>query len=583
MNKKLSILGGIKVLSKYINKHRQNFILFYIGWLFDSILTVISPITFAIMIDEIIYYKNIDGFLKVSLVFVIMSLFSCILYFFIYAEHHYLMSMYTFDIKLDIFKKMQSMKASYMTNAKTGDIITMLMSDADECMHFIIRNVIHPTNAILKGIIYIAYIYIISFKAGLIVTVFLPLSAYLTFKLSKKIRVHTDFQRELSGNYISWLFEILKGLTDIKLLCAQRTVRGTFTKKQRKLCDVNVKTSISNLLCSKAIEFINLLLQLSIYGVCAYLAFSGQITIGSVIVLVSFVFTLKDDILLGLVRRYIDAQSRLTRIERIKNFLSQNDESTWPGKNELMVSHGNINFSNICFSYNVSNQILKNFSANIPAGSHIAIVGKSGCGKTTLISLLTGMYKVASGKILIDDQDIYDCSLKSIRKNIGIVQQEILLFDGTILENLLLGNPKAKEQDIWEACNRAGIADFIETLPNKLNTIIGKDGVGLSGGQRQRLAIARIYLKNPAIIVFDEATSSLDLETEKIIHEAWQNLLKGRTAIVIAHRLSSVLLCDNVVLLEDGKVKALGEPKKLMQENLPFKKLFNIKEAFQGV
>lgn len=583
MNKKLTILGGIKVLSKYIKKHRQNFILFYIGWLFDSILTVISPITFAIMIDEIIYYKNIDGFLKVSLVFVIMSLFSCILYFFIYAEHHYLMSMYTFDIKLDIFKKMQSMKAAYMTSAKTGDIITMLMGDTEECMHFIIRNVIHPTNAILKGIIYIAYIYIISFKAGVIVTVFLPLSAYLTFKLSKKIRVHTDRQRELSGNYISWLFEILKGLTDIKLLCAQRTVRSTFTKQQRKLCDVNIKTSIWNLLCNKAIEFINLLLQLSIYGVCAYLAFSGQITIGSVIVLVSFVFTLKDDILLGLVSSYIDAQSRLTRIERIKNFLSQNDESAWPGKNELMVSHGNINLSNISFSYNASNPILKDFSANIPSGSHIAIVGKSGCGKTTLISLLTGMYKIASGKIIIDGQDIYDCSLKSIRKNIGIVQQDILLFDGTILENLLLGNPKAKEKDVWKACKRAGIASFIEALPNKLNTIIGKAGVGLSGGQRQRLAIARIYLKNPAIIVFDEATSSLDLETEKIIHEAWKNLLKGRTAIVIAHRLSSVLLCDSAVLLEDGKVKALGPPKKLMQENLPFKKLFNIKEVFQGV
>lgn len=583
MNKKLTILGGIKVLSKYIKKHRQNFILFYIGWLFDSILTVISPITFAIMIDEIIYYKNIDGFLKVSLVFVIMSLFSCILYFFIYAEHHYLMSMYTFDIKLDIFKKMQSMKAAYMANAKTGDIITMLMSDAEECMHFIIRNVIHPTNAILKGIIYIAYIYIISFKAGIIVTIFLPISAYLTFNLSKKIRVHTDLQRELSGNYISWLFEILKGLTDIKLLCAQRTVRSAFTNQQRKLCDVNVKTSASNLLCSKAIEFINLLLQLSIYGVCAYLAFTGQITIGSVIVLVSFVFTLKDEILLGLVRSHIDAQSRLTRIERIRNFLSQNDENAWQGKNELTVSHGNINFSNIHFSYNASNPILKDFSVNIPSGSHIAIVGKSGCGKTTLISLLTGMYKVASGKILIDGQDIYDCSLKSIRKNIGIVQQDILLFDGTILENLMLGNPKAIEADIWEACKRAGIDNFIEALPNKLNTIIGKAGVGLSGGQRQRLAIARIYLKNPAIIVFDEATSSLDIETEKIIHEAWKNLLKGRTAIVIAHRLSSVLLCDSAVLLDAGKVKALGEPKKLMQENLPFKKLFNVKEVFEGV
>lgn len=582
MNKTLNILGGIIALSKYIKKHRRNFILFYIGWFFDSILTVITPIMFAIMIDEIVYYKNLDVFLRVSLVFVIMSIFSCVLYFFIYTQHHYLMSMYTFDIKLDIFKKMQSMKASYMSNAKTGDIINTLLGDTGECMHFVIRNVIHLVNGILKGLFYITYIYIISIQAGIVVTLFLPFAVYSTFKFSKRIREHTDKQRELYGGYVSWLFEILKGLSDIRLLCAQRTIRKDFTKHLRNLFNVNIKTSISNLSSDKIMEFINLLIQLSIYGICAYLALNGKITIGSVMVLVSFVFTLKDNTIFWLVRSLIDAQSRLTRIARIKQFLCEDDENSWAGKRELIVAGGNIEFRNIEFSYDKENSILQDFSVYIPSGSHIAFVGKSGCGKTTLASLLIGMYEVENGAIFIDSQSITDCNLKSIRRNIGIVQQDILIFDTTIRDNLLLGNPKANDYELWEACSKAGIAEHFESLPEKLDTLIGKDGTGLSGGQRQRLAIARIYLKNPVIIIFDEATSALDNDTERIIHEAWRELLKGRTAIVIAHRLSSVMLCDKVVLIEGGRVKATGRPDELIQSNDTFRELFAVKEVFEN-
>jgi len=583
VNQTLDFFEGIKVLLPYIKKHKRNFILFYIGWLFDSILTVITPIIFAIMIDEIVYYKNLDVFLRVSLVFVIMATFSCILYFFIYTQHHYLMSMYTFDIRLDLFKKVQSMKASYMTNAKTGDMINTLLGDSKECMHFVIRNVIHPINGIIRGLFCIAYIYVISIEAGLVITLSLPLAVYSTFKFSKRIREQTDKQRDLYGGYVSWIFEILKGLTDIRLLCAERRIGKDFTSHLRNLFDVNVKASIANLSSDKVIEFINLLVQLSIYGVCAYLAWNGEITIGGVMVLVSFVFTLKDNIILWIAHSYMDAQSRLTSIQRIKSLLSEEDEATWPGKKKLVISQGNIKLKNINFFYDSENSILQDISADIPAGKHVAIIGKSGCGKTTLASLLIGMHEVKSGEILIDGQNLAHCSLRSIRENIGIVQQDVLLFDGAIYDNLLLGNPKASKDELWEACRKAGIAEFIESLPMKLDTLIGKGGIGLSGGQRQRLSIARIYLKNPPIIIFDEATSALDSETERIIHEAWGELLQGRTAIVIAHRLSSVMLCDNVVLIEDGKVKTTGKPDILMERSHSFRALFAVREAFENV
>ncbi len=583
MRKKLNIFDGIKVLSKYILKHKTNFIMFYFGWLIDSILTVITPIIFSIMIDEIVYYKNIGVFLRVSLVFVIMSLFSCALYFFIYAQHQYLMSMYTFDIRLDIFKKMQAIKSSYMSNSKTGDIINTLLNDVTECMHFVIRNIIHPINGMLKGIIYILFIYIISVEAGIVVTIFLPLAVYSTYIFSGKIRTHTDKQRELYGSYVSWLFEILKGLTDIRLLCAQRLVRKDFKKHHKNLFDCNIKTTFSNLISDKVMELINLFIQLSIFGVCAYLAWKGEITIGGVIVLVSFVFTLKDNIIMGLVRSFIDAQSRLSCITRIKQFLAQEDETSWGGDTKLVITHGNIEFNKVKFAYEEDKYILNNLSVHIPAGSHVAVVGKSGCGKSTLISLIIGMNEVKEGRISIDGQDLSQCSLKSIRQSVGIIQQDSLIFDGTIRENLLLGKLKANEDEMLEACKKAGIFEYIDSLPEKLSTIVGKDGINLSGGQKQRLAIARIYLKNPAIIIFDEATSALDSETEQIIHVAWNELLQGRTAIVVAHRLSSVLLCDRAILLENGRVKVSGIPSTLMHENNSFRKLFAITEVYENV
>jgi ABC-type multidrug transport system fused ATPase/permease subunit len=216
---------------------------------------------------------------------------------------------------------------------------------------------------------------------------------------------------------------------------------------------------------------------------------------------------------------------------------------------------------------------------DIPPGSHVAIIGKSGCGKTTLSSLLIGLYEPASGQILIDGQLLSRCSLKSIRQSIGVVQQEVLLFDGTVRENLLLGNPRGTETEVWSALTRAGIAPFIRGLPGGLDTLFGKGGVELSGGQKQRLSIARIYLKNPAILIFDEATSALDQETEAQIHDAWRDLLDGRTAIVISHRLSSVLLCDSAVLLENGKIAASGKPEELLERNMRFRELFAVEEV----
>lgn len=574
-NEKLSMFGAIKYLAKYIKPYRSMFVRFYVGWLTDRILVLVMPIMFGIMIDEIVYYKNTDTFMRISLVYVFVMLFSCILYFLIYALHHYLMNMYTFGIKLDVFNHMQKADAIYMSGKNTGDIISIIQHYTGECMHFIIRNIIHNINNIFTLVFYIIYSFIINWQFGLLIVLTAPIAVYVSAKYGKKIRVYSDKEKEYYGDYMGWLYEMLSGLRDIRLLGGKTKADRAFISNHRKLFSLNIKTGVLDLHAKNIIDGTNLLLQLSLFTMAAFLTLRDKITIGSLTVILTYFAGIKNCIDY-LSSNYLNGQMRVSYIQRIHDFLESPTEDQWPGTSELKVTHGNIRFNNVTFSYDNEINIINEFSLNISSGQHFALVGKSGCGKTTLAYMMIGFYSPQCGDIEIDGQNISDCSLKSIRNNIGLIQQDTLIFDGSIKDNLLLGNRKATDDDIKEACMSAGIWSFIQLLPNGIDTIVGSNGVGLSGGQKQRISIARIYLKNPKIIIFDEATSALDDNTEKRIHESWKQVLKGRTAIVIAHRQSSVMLCDKIAVLEKGKLVEVGVPSDMVRKSNVFKTLFTL-------
>lgn len=582
MDKELNYFASIKFLSKYIGKHKRTFIMFYIGRFFDMILSVFMPILFGIMVDEIVYYQNIDTFIKINIAFVTLSIFSCLLYFFVYAQHHYLMSMYTFDIKKDIYDHLQKCDAQYMTNVSTGDIIAVLQSYSGECMHFVIRNIMQIINGIISMVVIVIYLFIISWEIGVFILLAAPISVFINTKFGKKIRNYGDKQRKYYSGYISWVFEILSSLRDIRMLGAQQKTNKTFEESHKKMFDVNIKSGIASITASNIINLANILIQMAIFTFAGYLAMSGNITIGLLTIIIAFFYMLTNKID-GTSSAYLDTQNRISYIQRIYDFLHSPTEDSWKGKSELTITDGNISFENISFAYNKSNMVLDKFNLIIPAGERFAIVGKSGCGKTTLAYMLIGFYCPQYGEIVIDGQKLSDCSLNSIRRNIGLVAQDVLIFDGTIKENILLGNKKATDEQIELACKQSGLWDLVEKLPNGVNTVIGTQGIGLSGGQKQRIAIARIYIKNPKIIIFDEATSSLDSETEEAIHEAWKSVLAGRTSIVIAHRQSSVMLCEKAAILENGRIREIGIPIKMVSESNVFKTLFAVKEADKDV
>lgn len=553
MNTKLNHLTAIQFLYPYLKKHLPIFIRFYLGWLFDTILSIVMPILFGIMIDQIVYHANLPLFFRLSGMYVVLAIFLCILYLFIYAQHHYLINMFTLNIRLDVFKHLHKCRAENLTDISTGDINTLLEQDCSECMHFLIRNVIHPLNRFLSLLITLFYLYKIDFRIGIFATLAAPLSVYINTRLGKHVRECSDKQRTYYGIYVGWIFEILSALKDITILGAGNHTANTFQEHHKGIFTQEKKTVRTIYLAEQLTDLVTLFIRLCIYTFAGYLAAKGQLTIGVLTIIVSFYNSLTSKITI-LSSSYLDGMQRISRIQRIYNFLQTPSEENPKRQKTLDIHAGNIELRHLHFSYQNELPLLLDINLTIHNGERIAIVGESGKGKSTLAYLLLGFYEPTAGDIYIDGQRLSECTLSSIRQQIGLVAQDVLIFPGTIRENLALNQPQITESQLITACRQAGLYELIRSLPNGLDTTIGTEGTDLSGGQKQRIAIARIYLRNPKIIIFDEATSALDSETEAEIHQAWSHALSGRTSIIITHRSSTLMHCDRIVTLEKGKL-----------------------------
>ena len=576
---KLSYFDALRYISRYAKKYVKYWIKYFIGWLVINVFGVVSPILFGSMIDEIVYYRHLGTFLTISLIFVLVSLFCCFLYFLLYAQEHYLRNMFSYDIKMDIFKKIQRCDAEYLTGIQSGDLINTIQWYPEESMDFIMTS-IDFINGILTLSVFSVYLFIISWKIGLLILVALPLSILVNNHFGNRVNKYEKRRKTLFADYISWIMEMISGLRDIRMLGAEEKTRRSFKERHRALYDLSLRSGLSSMSAGDITGFITLSIQLAIYVFAGFQAAYGDLTIGLLTVILAFYESISGSVS-GISESWISLQGMIPGIEKIQETLEAPDESVWKGKENLTITEGSIEFRDIGFSYSNSTPVLTDFSLKINSGDKIALVGKSGCGKTTLAYMTIGFYRPQKGQIMIDGEDITKFTLRSIRSNIGLIQQDVLVFDGSLRENIMIGNRGASEDDLIAACKNAEIWDFIETLPDGIDTVIGVNGIDLSGGQKQRVAIARIYLKNPKIIIFDEATSALDAETEKQIHDSWKNVLSGRTSIVIAHRESSVMLCEKVVLMEDGRVVRTGAPNEMRENDEKFRELFAVKEEVE--
>lgn len=396
----------------------------------------------------------------------------------------------------------------------------------------------------------------------------------------KKIEVRASKYRQKYGEHIGWLYEILSGLKEIRLLNSTIPVNRRFTKDTVDLTRIKGKIAVDELTAERLNTGVCLICMLIIYIVGSLKVEKGEMTLGEITAIIWYFNLLKTSLII-LSQRMIGAKKNEVALKKVFELLREEEEVT--SNKRFMVTKGEVTFENVDFEYVPNKTLLNQFNLKIKAGETLALVGASGSGKTTLMYLLLGFYKVQKGKVCIDGVDISTINTGLLREQVGMVQQECILFHETLRYNLLLAKPKATEQELLQACKDAQLETVLQKLPEGLDTKLGGENISISGGEQQRVAIARLFLRNPAIVILDEATSHLDGETEKEIQKAYARLCKGRTTIIIAHRLSAIQDVDCIAVLNKGELVGYGKHENLLNMCTVYRNLYEYQYNKEGV
>ncbi|KFN11216.1 ABC transporter ATP-binding protein [Paenibacillus macerans] len=569
----------VKTIMQLARPYKWVLINLFICVLVTSFVGMLYPFIFGKLVDEVFYQQNKQMFLHIIGVYVMIYVSEQSLHLILNATWAYLMTRFLFDIRRKIFEKVFSLKAKWFHHSQTGNLITLINKDAEEFMNLIHWNVFYVFANFLRLVTAVVLIALMNIKIALLMFIVVPLSVYTAMLFGKYIKLRLDLYRTEYGKTISWVFEILNGLRDIQLLAGERNVTRKFVGLWSKLIGLKVQKLQLELTSNRVIAFFSLCSDLSLYIISVYLIIEGSFTLGGFIATIEY-FSRANGLLNNLSTANTRFQQNRVSIRRIFDLWNEQGEDK-KGR-PLNVREGEIRFNNVSFNYKPEANVLNGLSLVIKPNEKIALVGASGSGKSTLMLLLLRYYEPSEGEIFIDGEAIRDISIRSIRQNIGVVMQDPVIFDGTLRSNIQMAKRNASDEEILLALRHACLGPFIDALPEGLDTIIGSEGRSVSGGQRQRLAIARMFLKDPKILVLDEATSALDNEAEAIIQEAWDELCRYRTTIVISHRLSSISKADKIAFLHEGKIIAVGKHEELLEQCKEYARIFRHRVAVEG-
>ncbi len=476
----------------------------------------------------------------------------------------------------DIFIKIQTLDMEYFSGTKTGELMVKVMNDPGN-INTLIQETFNMVYEIFTAIILLGLAIYLDWKLTLGVLLVAPVLIISVRRYSSKLKSSGKERQEAIGTLNSKLQETLSGIRVIKAFATERTEIRDFKKKSLGLKKAEMRTARYNAKSSSITGGLNYIIMAMMLVFGGYRVLRGEhFTAGDFIAIVGAIGSMYTPVKRA-ISRYNNISVNIPSIGRVFEILEIE-----PGINDRENSinfeefKNDIVFSDVEFSYKDSNEkILKGINLNVKKGETVALVGNSGGGKSTIVNLIPRFFDVTGGNITIDGIDIRDYKVKSLRKKIGIVPQETFLFAGTILSNIKYGNPEASEEDVIEAAKKANAHEFIGNLENGYKTEIGERGVKLSGGQKQRIAIARAILENPQILILDEATSALDNESERLVQDALEKLMEGKTTFVIAHRLSTIENSDKIAVIQQGELKELGKHDELLQLNGIYSGLYN--------
>lgn len=567
------------MLKRFISYYKPHKTLFFIDMFFAfliSIFDLVFPMFTRNMINVIIPDGNMGLLLRWTIIMVFLFILRYISQYIVAYYGHVLGVRIEHDMRRDIFSHLQTLPFSYYDNTKTGHIMSRIVNDLRD-----ITELAHhgPEDLFISTVMLLGSFFILLFiewRLTLIIFAFIPVMIWFAIYKRKKMESAFRDVRKKIANVNSQLENSISGVRVAKSFTAEDYEIEKFNEGNAAFADARKKSYKVMAEFISGIGIVSSGLNLMVISLGGYFTYKGIIELGDL-----FAYTLYVNFFMQPIRRLTEftqqLQDGMTGFERFQEVMNiAPDIVDSPDAMELDGVRGDIRFKDVTFSYNNGeDQVLRHLNLDVEAGKTVALVGPSGAGKTTLCHLIPRFYEISSGEITIDSINIKDITLKSLRKNIGLVQQDVFLFTGTIKENILYGNPSATDEQVMDAAKKASIHDFILTLPYGYDTFIGEKGVKLSGGQKQRISIARLFLKNPPVLILDEATSALDNETEILIQNALEELARGRTTLVIAHRLSTIKNADEILVLTNNGVEERGSHVDLLEKDGIYSRLYN--------
>ena len=560
---------------EHFKPHKKLFVLDFTSAFFMAMIDLTFPIFTQRIIDVELPNKNYKFFLILISILIVLQLIRAVLAYIVTYYGHKMGVNIRYDMRNKLFRHLQKLSLSYYDNTKTGTIMSRVMGDLE-----ILSELAHhgPEDLFIIIVTFIgSFILMINLNIilTLVIFVILPFYIYFVIKENKKMKSAFKDYRVISAEVNSHLEDSIAGIRVVKAFGNEKISSKNFDKYNK-----NVAVSLM-----KAFEPISILtsatgifsggIQILVLVLGGTMVTKGQMTIGILIAFLLFVNRFLDPIkrMISFLEMYQQGTVGYERFSQVMNI--DPDIKDGEEAKDLEKVSGILKFKSVDFSYNDGDKILQNFNLEIKAGKKVALVGPSGAGKSTICSLLPRFYDVKNGQITIDGVDVKNITQNSLRKNIGIVQQDVYLFHGSIRDNIGLGKIDATENEIEKAASMANAIEFIEELPEGMDTLVGERGVKLSGGQKQRISIARIFLKNPKILILDEATSALDNQTEKYIQESLAKLSEGRTTLTIAHRLTTIKNSDNIIYLDKDGIQEEGTHEELIENKGKYEKLYN--------
>ncbi|CCY76242.1 aBC transporter permease/ATP-binding protein [Eshraghiella crossota CAG:259] len=570
-----------KVTVKKIFKYLTHYKLSIIFSLLFAFITVAGQLAIPVLqgkaIDRIIGAGNVDikGIIRILIIIAVTVAATALFQWIMNVINNKITYSIVRDIRKDAFEKLQILPVNYVDTHPAGEIVSKVIADVDQFADGLLMGFTQFFTGIMTIIGTLVFMFIYDWKITMVVVLVTPASFFIASFIAKRTYNMFKKQSEARGEQTSLIDEMIGNEKIVQAYSMEDNSLERFDEINGKLQKYSLDATFFSSLSNPSTRFVNNVVYALVAFVGAFSVMRGGLTVGSLSALLSYAnqYMKPFNEISGVVT---ELQNAIACAGRVIDLIDETPMKKDPD-NELVVKdgEGKIDLEDVCFSYDKSKELIKNFNLHVKPGERVAIVGPTGCGKTTVINLLMRFYDVDSGNIKIEDVDIKDVTKKSLRSNYGMVLQETWLKSGTIKENIITGRPDATDEEIVAAAKAAHAHGFIKRLPNGYDTVIGEDGGNLSQGQKQLLCIARVMLCLPPMLILDEATSSIDTRTEMKIQHAFSIMMEGRTSFIVAHRLSTIKSADIIIVMKDGNIIEQGNHEELLAKGGFYSVLYN--------